>query len=29
MADLNYKSRSLSQLYVFYERLNTEFNGKK
>lgn len=28
MADLNYKSRSLSQLYVFYERLNTEFNGK-
>lgn len=28
MADLDYKSRSLSQLYVFYERLNTEFNGK-
>lgn len=28
MADLEYKSRSLSQLYVFYERLNTEFDGK-
>lgn len=28
MANLDYKSRSLSQLYVFYERLNTEFNGK-
>ena len=28
MANLDYKSRSLSQLYVFDERLNTEFNGK-
>lgn len=28
MAELDYKSRSLSELYVFYERLNTEFDGK-